>query len=364
MKIYLIFLFLSITYCGLSQDILYFKNGTVSTVKIVKIDSSAALVEYELNEQLIYGAISSFEKIIYQGTEIDLTYWAYKRTDNSQELTDKQLRKSNPFSYGKFAISTNLTSFVGSSRNDFRFFYDNSFFTIEPEYWFHDRVSVKFPIAIGMNANLDDAPIEVNQNSASWSYSTEFNADASDLPTPEIRNRSEIYTISQESFGHARSLQFQFGINPKFYFTENNWFMPYVGQSFNLAFVNLRTIDYYLTFSEELNFPSNNYFYTYREECQLISNSQSTVFKYEGMLGANFNISRVFTFSSEVGYSNLNKATNNTEDRVYVRTDLNGTYELAKTTAYNVAEGYSYGVNGRLFARVHLVLKFGGKKNE
>jgi hypothetical protein len=365
MRKFLILIICSISFFGNAQDTLFFKDGGIKAVEIIKIDSVSALIEYKLNEQSVYGAIKSFDKIIYQGASLNLDYWASSKNDQSQELTDEQLRKNNPYSYGKFAISSNLTSFVsGFFREKRKWFYDNRVITIAPEYWVFDRLSVKLPISIGLDANLNSSPLEIDlETPITWSFFTKFEANLANLPPPTISHRRETYYWIEQNQGHRRNLQFQIGLAPKLYLTQQKKVMPYIGQSFNLAFVNLRTIDYQLTFSVQQNVNSNEYYHSMREEKQIISDSQTLLFKYEGMFGVDFNIAKRFNFSIEGGYSNSNMAENSIADRVYIRTSETGTFSLAHTENYNADERYKTGVAGRMFGRLHLVYRFGGQKN-
>ncbi len=360
----LILLMLCAVFNGSAQDTLFFKNGNVLPTQIIKIDSVAALIEYKLNEQSINQAIKSFDKIIYQGKEMNLDYWLSRDSNQNEDLTNQQILKANPYSYGKFAVSTNLTSLIaGRQRDKRRLFYENSYFSIEPEYWVNDRFSIKIPILIGLHPNKYSNPYEVNVTYNSWSYILQFHEDEASLPDPTIANRSELY-FNSNAEGHIRELDYQFGITPKFYLTKNTKVSPYIGQSLNVGFVNLRTIDYFMTFSVEKNIPTDTYFHTFRTERQVISNSQTAVFKYEGMFGLNFNFTRTLNFSTEVGYSNINRATNKEPDRVYIRTSETDDFELVKTSVFNATELYSYSLRRQYFARVHLVYRFGGKKNE
>ncbi len=364
MRVFLIgFILCSVFYCN-AQDTLFYKNGNVLPTQIIKVDSAAAIIEYKLDGQSINQAIKSFDRIVYNGEEMNLDYWFSRDSNRNEDLTNQQILKANPFSYGKFAVSTNLTSLIaGRQRDKRRLFYDNSYFSIEPEYWINDRFSIKVPIIIGLHPNEYSSPYEVNVTYNSWNYLIEFHEDEVSLPDPVIANRTELY-FNSNSEGHIRELDFQFGITPKFYLTKNTKISPYIGQSFNVGFENLRTVDYFMTFSVEKNIPTDTYFHTFRTERQVISNSQTTVFKYEGMLGLNFNLTRTFNFSTEVGYSNRNKASNKEPDRVYIRTSETDEFVLAKTSVFNAEELYSYSFRRQYFARIHLVFRFGGKKNQ
>ncbi|MFT5820922.1 MAG: hypothetical protein ACI8ZM_002170 [Crocinitomix sp.] len=363
MKVYLILFVVFGSYCSLAQDTLCFQNGEIKAVEIIKIDSAAAIIEYEFEEQTIYQGINSFNRIIYQGQEINLDYWINRSVNQNLEKTNEQLLKSNRYSYGKFAISTNLTSFVGDAlRRSSAFFYDNTWFSIEPEYWFHDRLSVKFPILIGLEANLSNSPKALNLEISSWDYWVDYNWETGFISAPEIQDRQENYYL-YDGGGHHRNLQFQLGINPKFYLTKNRRVMPYIGQSISVAFLNMKTIDYFTTYSETVNAETGVTYYTFEYEEQLIYDSQSATFKYEGMFGLNFNLTRGLNFTTEVGYSNRNKAVNDEADRVYLRTDVLDEFKLVKTSAYSAEERYRYGLRGKCFARIHLVYRFGGVQN-
>jgi hypothetical protein len=356
----LIILFIcSISFLGNAQDSLFFKDNSILATEIIKIDSAGGLVIYQYGTQTAYRAIKSFDKIIYQGQEINLDYWSNTEKTKSKELTNERLRKSNPFNYGPLSIGTNLTSFLGGAvRSSSAFFYDNSNFSIEPEYRIHERVTIKFPIYIGIQADKNTTPLLLSKSFNTWNYIVQFNANEADLSLPEIQNRAEIYfgNVDRE---HSRDLEFQFGIAPKFYLTQQRRVMPYIGQSFNIGFVNLKVTDYFMTFSVEKNNPGDVYFHTFRYENQLTSNSQTTVFKYEGMFGLDFNLTKGLNFSTEVGYSNLNRAVNTTPDRVYVRAYETDDYVLAKTSYYSAQERYRYGIRGKYFARIFLVYRFG-----
>jgi hypothetical protein len=362
MRHLLTLLFCCISYVGTAQDTLFFKDGTVEAVEIIKIDSSAALLKFKLNDKTAYRAMSSLDKLIYGGVEIDLSYWATIKPDEHKELLNKRARNRDPFRYGKFAISTNLTSFVsGVSVKENRFFYSNGFFTIEPEYWFKERFSIKFPLIFGVDANLKGTPIEENQTYSSWGFNYYSPIDDPFRTLPKIKDRKK---EKYHTGGHKSNLRFQFGVNPKFYITKNKRAEVYIGQSFNMAFVNLLSIDYYLTISHKDNLGGGGYIYSLENEQKIISNSDAIAFKYEGMLGVNLNITRSINLSAEGGYTNLNKAQNSVKDRVFVRETGNEAYQFEKESAYNALYAYPNDLNLRVFARVHLVYRFGGVRNE
>ena len=91
----------------------------------------------------------------------------------------------------------------------------------------------------------------------------------------------------------------------------------------------------------------------------MITNSQAMVFKYEGTFGLSFNLIKMLTFSTELGYSNFNRAINKEGDRVFTRTSESDNFELVKEAQFNAIDRYRSGIRGKYFMRVHLTYRFG-----
>ncbi|NOQ72543.1 MAG: hypothetical protein GQ574_11105 [Crocinitomix sp.] len=290
MRICLIFLFLLMAYGGFSQDTLFFKNGKILPVQIVELDTNANLVGYVHQNDTIYASIRSFEKISYAGKARAINGYASSAViQDSEEARANIIRKSKPnpkYLYGKWALSTNLTS-VFSSNEDV-VYSNNPVFSIEPEYFANNYFSIKFPVHVGVPKKLKlgsfyNQPFSLNEGT-----------EVGDLPS------ARYYLNYHNQLGHVRNLLFQLGLNPKWYFKGQRTFGWYLSQGFYLAQINLNRVDYYYTFVKSVN----GYYNTYDGGLTLESfKEKKWIFRYEGAIGLSVNVIKDIGITAELGYT-------------------------------------------------------------
>ncbi|NOQ72542.1 MAG: hypothetical protein GQ574_11100 [Crocinitomix sp.] len=347
MKYLFLFLICSSAFLTNAQDTLYLKSGEHRPVKIIEIDSTLNIVGYVYQSDTLYAAINSFEKIIYKrkvnsaGSLISTAI--INDSEKSKEAVLSKIKPNPKYLYGKWAISTNLTSYLGDG-NTGRYSI-NPVFSIEPEYFIVDRLSLKMPISFGFPTK--------DLTSYSIAHGFKYHNSPDKLPyVSYFQNR-------RNQMGHARDLLFQIGLNPKYYFKGQRTFAWYLGQGFYASYVNLNRVDYYYTFKK--TYQDGDYYWRVFGSTFEAFKENSIVFRYEGAIGLAINVIKNVGLTTELGYSTVIRKENSGIDQVFVQ-DQGGDFQLDP-----LQEQYTpYYRSGLLiipYFRLHAVYRFGGVKN-
>ncbi|MFT5820923.1 MAG: hypothetical protein ACI8ZM_002171 [Crocinitomix sp.] len=343
----LIFLLLLTTQFSFGQDTLYLKTGEQRAVQIIELDTTVNLVGYVYQGDTIYATTESFEKVIYLGNLSSVGSLANTAVIQDSEATRANIIskiKPNPkYLYGKWAISTNLTSV--SRKSELNHYSINPVFSVEPEYFLMDRLSLKMPLSFGIPTK------EVTYYATPHRF--KFHNAADKIPYVWTSQNG------RKQMGHARDLLIQIGLNPKFYFKGQRKFAWYLGQGFYASYINLNRVDYYYTFRS--TFQNDSYNWNVVENSFESFNENRIIFRYEGAIGLSISLLKDFGLSSELGYSTAIRKENNGFDQVFIR-EQGGAYQL-DSFKEQFAPDYRSNLIVNPYFRLHLVYRFGGVKN-
>jgi hypothetical protein len=352
MKPVILLLLVLIAANSFGQDTLFYKDGNVKAVQIIEMDKLAKLVGYISEGDTIYAAISSFDRVVYAG-RVSSSNGISKTaviidTEKAKDAVRSNVKLNPKYLYGKWAVSTNLTSCFENGGNFV--FATNRVFSVEPEYFVHDRFSIKMPIHLGLEGDEVSRDYYGNTNYRM----NDLNGDV--LPTVRYLESGRRY----RTLGHKRDLLFQIGINPKYYFKGQRNFSWYFSQGFYISRINLNRADYYYTYEKY----TNNMGDFYWERPNIVAESfdeKRWGFRYEGAIGLAINVTKNLGLTTEFGYTTVIKSENEGFDRVFIR-EGEGEYV---SDPFVVQHKVSYPSGQFLlpYFRVHLVYRFGGVKN-
>lgn len=263
-------------------------------------------------------------------------------------------KKPSPFKYSNWSISSNLTSplrelIVSNSYARRYGFSDNIVLTVEPEYRLNDKFSVKFPFRFG--ARFKKFPFEQIIDVDSWGESSGWmydgTPDANGIPAPRLWG-----IWYEKGYPHGRNLIAQIGINPKLYPNGQVKNALYIGLGVHGGISDFYQVDYYHTLD------TSTYYGRIVEERAEVSTNYGFYFRFEGMIGMDFNFSKSICLSIETGYTSVINNTGNKPDNVYARIN-NGEYQPVYSGVY---EDYHYtSWYNHMFNRIYLVYRFGGE---
>lgn len=217
--------------------------------------------------------------------------------------------------YGPLSISTNLTSLFSISPYNRRW-------SIEPEYEFTDRWSLKVPLVIGFDKAHN---INVLQSVPSYySYDTYSNSSYDPNSIPDIkylpRRNNEIDVIAQV------------GVSPKYYFNgkSTSFFSFYGSAAFNMGLADQYSLHIYDDLDSSSYYsPSQQadiYQWEVRERREEYKSDEFMYFNHELLLGMDYNFSRRVTCTFEMGYSSRFYGRPERQDCLYAT--IQDSYEL------------------------------------
>lgn len=295
------------------QDTLVRKDGSILTVQILELDKNKELIVYQLDGQETVVSFNALKSYILHS---DLS----TSSSSSKSMPfvvpiDSRLNfksKSNiPYRYGPWSVSTNLTAL-------FNFGPTNSRLTVEPEYQFHPKFSLKVPLMFGMFNNYETG-VRTSSflTSSSYGYSTPTNYPQ----MIELRRRQADHVVAQ------------LGINPKFYPWEKdeNVVSIYLGGALNFGLSDQYSVSTYQDLDTSVYINSFNDTITYWTPTtteEHIENNVTNYFSYELLVGVDFHFGKQLSATFECGFTSLhNTAEPILHDKLYRRLD-NGPYQL------------------------------------
>jgi hypothetical protein len=387
-KLYLILFFVALIQNCFSQDTIIYNDGSFRQVKITTIDTLNRTLHYVRKNT--NHAISMEEIIAYKFNES----WYSKEDASGQFSVSKNaLYKFKPnfftrpakYTYNQYSISATYSPSYSSfgplfMRNLFATqFCHNATIRIEPEYLLHPKISIKIPIVIGLG--IESAPYQVvNYELPEYYYNkTYFHfSDYTYSGELELYDRNPQWqSISFTGYTpvHKNELLYQIGITPKFYpfgQTRNAFF---ISQSINWGRGNFNSVDYYYDY-DTIQTSGNYTYWKQLSETAVVNKSWFNYFRFETLVGINFNISSSLCFSLESGFSTTMRNNSKIEDRVFLKTPgedyqliYSGVYQTNPSKevinpdySYNSSWNLGSSTAAKFINRIHLVYKFGGKR--
>lgn len=358
-----------------TQDTIVFADGKVKNVNVLSVDSLGKII-YEQNGKM---------KTIHQSEIIEYSddgqwYGYLNNTNNFVKIDGSNYRLYNRFfdssprfSYGRFSIATSLMEpFIYGNMaawTNVNVLFTNPRITIEPAYRISDYWSVKIPFYFGFNlrapSSYDMPSNDLYENNSIYQGSVRLYSRMHNYALPnEVGDgiQPKITPLSQSDnwsgrVSHERNFLYQLGISPKFYPFRQKRQSLFIQQSFMVGIADYFQVDYYSNFdtahldiSETQLIQWNLY-----SEKALQSNSQFVFFRYEALVGMEFNWAENFNFSAELGFTTqpINRGD---PDRFYFQYNPGEDYQLVQTKTYQFANQiYALG-------RIHLIYKFNGIK--
>lgn len=388
-KLYFVLFFVTLLQNSFCQDTIVYKDGSFRQVKITAVDT--------LNRSLHYirkntnHTISMEEIIAYKFNE----NWYSKVNASGQFSVSKNaVYKLKPnfftrpakYKYSQYSISATYSPSYSSfgpvlMRNLFLTqFNHNATIRIEPEYLLHPKIAIKIPIVIGLG--IESSPYQVVNFASTDYYSNQwyfdFNVPIYPAALELTRRNPQSQSVSFTNYTpvHKSELLYQIGITPKFYpfgQTKNAFF---ISQSINWGRGNFNSVDYYYDYDTII---SGGYTYwNQKSETAVVNKNWFNYFRFETLVGINFNISSFLCFSVESGFSTSMRNNGNVEDRVYLKTP-DQDYQVIYTGVYQtnpnkevINQNYNYNSfwgsgsssAARFINRIHIVYKLGGKRIE
>ncbi len=351
MKYFHLFFFLILVQFSFGQDTLYFKSGEIRAVKIIEFDEHTNLMGYVYEEDTTYASIASFKNVVYSGNSSNQGGYSeiakHQDSEEAREAVIQKIKLNPKYIYGKWAISTNLLGVF--TTNGLLSYATNQVYSVEPEYFILDNLSLKMPIHFGLP-----------KTESLYYYSSPYRTNQDGGGTEMLPYISSVSEYGRQQMGHKRDLLFQIGLNPKFYFRGQRTFGWYFGQGVYLSQINLNRVDYYYTY--EKYFSGSNTFWTGPEISYESFDEKRIVFRYEGAIGLSINVLKGFGITSEIGYTTIIKSKNEGFDRVFIR-EKGEEYQQDPYLNQH-APNYNSGQSLMPYFRLHLVYRFGGVKNE
>lgn len=395
-KLYFVLFFITLLQTSYSQDTLVYADGSFHEVKITSIDTLNRTVQYIRKNTNC--AISLDDLIAYKHNE----KWYSKEGDSGEfSVSENSLYQLKPHffvrpakhTYSKYSISVGYSPASADFGNLERRLYSalfnhNASIRIEPEYTLHPKFSLKIPIVIGLG--IQDESFDITyprQNTDYQYYSTYYfqfyQQDAyPSLPLLVRRNEaSNSFYYDDYKDVHKSELLWQVGITPKFYPFGQTRNALYISQSINWGRGNYNSVDYYYEFKDSIyayTWPDPIVHWNLQSETAVVTKNSFHYFRFETLIGINFNLSSSLCFSIESGFSTVMQNKGTTPDYVYMKVpDQN--YQVIYSGVYNVNQNeevinpnyhYNYGPfsngglthSGKMINRIHLVYKFGGKR--
>ena len=318
------------------KDFIYLKTGEVIEVKIFSINFQTDFMGYELDNKKMYRAISSLKKYELNSTlsreKISLIETKTSTTKNTSKEFDSNVGK---YSYGKWSISTNLTSLFSTIER-------NSRFTIEPEYDFTSKFSVRVPIRIGVGDYYfyED-----------YTTSVYFEGYSVNEPPQVRRNYNDDYYIYEEN------VIFELAINPKFYpygKHHRGLLSPYVGAALIAGIWKVQNESQNITVARGT---SSGYEYWSIIEASAFKKQSNVPFmSSELTVGSDFTFSRTINLAVETGVT-VNLAHGDLGEYSVFGRQSGGEYSVYETRASVLDRP----VRGRF--RILLTYRFNGQNN-
>lgn len=220
--------------------------------------------------------------------------------------TPPRVKAHMKHAYGPLSISTNLTSLIS-----YRPF--NNKVTIEPEYQFSDRFSLKIPIGIGLKRSYTVGTLEEFSGYSSYYRYNNNNFDPNVVPN----------IVEMPYRKYVEDIIVQGGVNPKYYFNGKslNILSVYGSLGLNVGIADqyklhlydrLDSTSYYNSWQQ-----TQVYEWRIREEQAIYQNHQFVFFNYEILFGVDINFSRRITCTYEMGYVSKLMGKPTWEDRIY-----------------------------------------------
>ena len=363
---------------SIAQDTIVFADGKVKNVNVISIDSLGQII-YEQNGKT---------KTIHQSEIIEYSddgqwYGYQNETNNFVKIDGSNYRLYNRFfdssprySYGRFSIATSLMEpFIYANMADWtnvNVLFTNPRITIEPAYRISEYWSVKIPFSLGFNLRATssyDLPVNnLYENNSIYQGNVRLSSRMHNyaLPNavgdgiqPNITPLSprDNWNSSSNIITHERNFLYQLGISPKFYPFRQKRQSLFIQQSFIVGIADYFHVDYYSNFdTTHLDMSETELIqWNLYSEKALQSNSQFVFFRYEALVGMEFNWAENFNFSAELGFTTqpINRGD---PDRFYFQYNPGEDYQLVQTKTYQFANQiYALG-------RIHLIYKFNGIK--
>lgn len=394
---YLILFCISLLQMSYAQDTIVFSDGSIRDVKINAVDTLNQTIHY-VRKNTSY-TISNEEIISYKFNGI---WYARENQSNQFSVSENSFYQIKPHfflkpakhTYSKYSISiaySPSSSAFGENLERRLFiaqFSNNATLRIEPEYLIHPKVSIKIPLVLGLG--IESAPYEIFNEQSDYYYYNQpyFYFSAPTYPlAPEVNSRNpqeqSLYFNNYKPV-HKSELLYQIGITPKFYPFGQTRNALYISQSINWGRGNYNSVDYYydfdtLVFTDYWTGDQSASWYLTSERARVTKN-QFNYFRFETLVGINFNVSSSLCFSIESGFSSIMQNNGKTEDRVFLKAPgedyqliYSGVYQVnPDNEVINPAFNYNYNsfwsrgfiYSGKFINRIHLVYKFGGKRLE
>ncbi|TNE76093.1 MAG: hypothetical protein EP333_03220 [Bacteroidetes bacterium] len=334
-------------------DTIVKKDGTILIVSVLKVDLKQNIIRYEKEGSVITSSLDDIESYTAHNPQFFNIPNNESVTLNFSEPELERVSKIK-YEYGPFSISSNLFALLPIVAT-------NSRITIEPEYDLNQWFSIKIPMVIGITRSYSEGVDYSNEAGTyiAYSYDERYYPNY----TPPVQSNREL----------MRDVIIQGGITPKFYFNRKSKSIisMYGSTSLNFGIADAYSMTRYdrlgdtLLGSEEYNYENGSWeWYTTwdkeqtRTEALYYDKNVYSYFNFELMFGSDFNLSRLFTFTLEVGYgSNFIITSELVDDKIYTAV-FNDDYIL-NYLGPNQA-GYQY--RGNFRARLLLTYRFGGKR--
>lgn len=264
MKIIVLTLFLVSGINLVAQDTLIFKYGKYRVGDVIEINPDGILVYIDHGDTI---AIHKSEIIEYSNEG----NWYHLTADSTNfELIPKSTLKlkrnffytAADYTYGRFSISTNLTSPFLFNVNKLNIragiFAHNPIISIEPEYQISDKIAIKIPVLVGLNNN---SPTPLNSNElirSNNNYSSQkyyINGDYGRYTFPMSINygknaveflANEEYPYTSRKYSHTQNVIAQIGISPRFYPFGQRKQSLYLAQTFAIGIADYYANDFYI----------------------------------------------------------------------------------------------------------------------
>ncbi len=355
---YCLFLLLLITVkSGFSQDTLIYKNGKIENVHVLMIDDNLGFIlTLQKQDTLCISKTVLKEYYIHSDIKHDIP-------DNLPRLAKKShgeftknysfFERPAKYTYGKVAISTNLAGFFAHSYNgNTRFFSNNRALSLESEYFFSHKFSIKMPVTFGLNQQS----FPINESSYDLYYYDPYSGNTT--PTLYfIYNNHIDYTYNSD---HGRELKFQIGIYPKFFPWGDTKNAFYLAQGFNIGIGDYYTFDYHHHYNRTSWVDQSTgqlmQSWEYISGTKTGESNPSIFFRYEFLTGINFNISKSVCFAMETGLSSTMGNHGKEKDNYYLKLN-NNDYYLYASLDYESPQKKVIGV-----FRVFLVIRWDDAK--
>lgn len=309
------------------QDKLSFKDGNIEEVKIIKIDQYNKTIEYSKNNSRYVVVMFMLKKYYFEEKWIEV--------DVARESLHPV---NNIWSYLKFrspwSIGTNVSSALIGMLSDYEgpLLSDRPLITIEPEYRLENNlISIKGSVAIGV-------PFPSVSSYSQRYVNDTYNGLIEYGFTNQDYDQMIINDYYYNSRMRTRYVPFEAGLSLKLWPSERLRERFFIFAGVMMGQCDYQAITIYDTFEEYDNWGTP--LLRISDQVIEVRNNPFVYTRFEGGVGYNFQISKSFTLSTDLCFTNKPLQNKGDEpDIVYARYET-GPYEKVYESNYSTERSY------------------------